>query len=71
MAEIKITIPNDRVQLVLDAFASERGIAKTPAALKGELTDEIKSVVKRYKLGRLEKGQDAMVTVEDMEVGLT
>jgi len=50
MAELKITIPDDKVQLVLDAFADARGIAATPAALKKEFVGEIKNVVNRYQL---------------------
>ena len=50
MAELKITIPDDKVQLVLEAFADIRGIDPTVEKVKKEITDEIKSVVKRYKL---------------------
>ena len=71
MAQIVITIPDDKVQLVLDAFANVRGIPNTPSAVKKELTDEIKTVVKRYKLRRLETGQDATVSQDDMRVDLS
>ena len=55
MVEIKISIPNDKVQLVLDSFAAERGIPKTADAVKEEFTDEIKAVVKRYQLKETEQ----------------
>ena len=71
MAEIKITIPNDKVQLVLDAFAAARGIPATPTAVKQEFIDEIKAVVKRYKVGELEGGRVATVSQDDMKVDLS
>lgn len=70
MPEIKITIPDDKVQLVLDAFAEMRGINPTPQAVKKELTDEIKMVVKNYKLQRLARGQEASVSLADLEVNI-
>lgn len=68
MAELRITIPNDKVQLVLDAFADRYGIEPTPQAVKQEIIGEIKTVVKQYKLKRLAVGQDHSVSQEDMEV---
>ena len=70
MAEMKITIPDDKVQLVLAAFAEMRGIQATPQAVKKEITDEIKDVVKRYKLQRLEQGRETSVSQADITVAL-
>jgi len=55
MAELKITIPTGKVQLVLDAFADARGIPATAEAVKKEITDEIKSVVKSYQVKQASK----------------
>lgn len=50
MAELKITIPDDKENSVLAAFADARGIEATLEAVKKELTDEIKDIVKRYEI---------------------
>lgn len=68
MAELKITIPNDKVQLVLEAFAFIRGIQATPQAVKKEIIDEIKYVVKQYKWKRFESGQEQSISQSDMNV---
>lgn len=62
MAKITINIPDDKVQLVLEAFADSRGIDPTKAMVKKELTDEIKAVVKRYRL------KQTAQTMSDVEV---
>jgi len=70
MAELKITIPDDKVQLVLDAFANQRGIDATAQAVKKEFTDEIKLVVRTYKCYQLEQGQVQLISQSDIEVGV-
>ena len=70
MAELKITIPDNKIQLVLDAFAEMRGIEATPQAIKKEIINEIKQTVKRYKIQRLMQGQEQSITQSDMEVDL-
>lgn len=62
MAELKITIPDGKEQLVLEAFADARGIAPTPTAFKKEFVDEIRAVTKRYQLKVLSG------TVQDVDV---
>ena len=71
MASITLTISDDKVQLVLDAFAAVRGISATATAVKKELVDEIKNVVKQYKLQRLASGQESSLTQSGMEVNVT
>jgi len=71
MAELKITIPDNKVQLVLDAFAEMRGVEATPQAVKKEITDEIKEVVKRYKLQRLAQGRDQSISQADLSIDVT
>ena len=56
MAQIIITIPDDKVTLVLDAFAGQRGIEPTSAAVKAELVREIKATVRAYQRDELLKG---------------
>lgn len=68
MAQFTINIPDNKVQLVLDAFAGMRGIQPTATAVKKEITDEIKQVVKDYKIMRLRQGQETSVSQSDMEV---
>lgn len=60
MAELRITISDDKVQLVLDAFAWRTGIDPTPAAFKAEMIGQIKQVVKRYL--------ESKVVVEDINL---
>ena len=70
MAELKIAIPNDKVQLVLDAYADVRGIDPTASALKAEFISEIKQTVKRYKLKMIASGQETSVSQSDMQVDI-
>lgn len=69
MAELRIAIPDNKVQLILDAFAAMRGIEATPQAFKAEIVREIKYVVKRYKVERLALGQEASVSQADFDLG--
>ena len=73
MAELRITIPDAKVQLVLEAFTRVRGIGTdgeiaTPAEFKAEIINEIKEVVKRYKVMRFQFGQDDSISQADIEV---
>ena len=49
MAQLIINIPDNKVDLVLKAFAARRGINKSQSAFKTEIISEIKSVVKWYE----------------------
>ena len=71
MAELKVTIPDDKVQLVLAAYAYLLDIEPTPEAVKQVIINDIKGVVKRYKLRRLESGQEDSVSQSDMEVEIS
>lgn len=68
MAELKIQIPNNKVALVLEAFHEVRGIDPTPQAFKAEIINEIKEVVKRYKVMRFQSGTDDSISQADVEV---
>lgn len=69
MAELVITIPDDKVQLILDSFHGMRGIDPTPQAFKAEVINEIKQTVRQYKARQLLEGHE--VSQADMECDLT
>tara|TARA_Y100000310_G_C20485226_1_gene716561 strand:+ start:740 stop:955 length:216 start_codon:yes stop_codon:yes gene_type:complete len=70
MGELKIIIPDDKIQLVADAFADIRGTKSTMEAVKQDITNDVKSVVKRHKLKRMETGQDIELRAADMTVDI-
>ncbi len=54
MAQLNINIPNDKINLILEAFTRVRGIGTngqtaTPAEFKQEIIREIKHTVKQFK----------------------
>ncbi len=67
MAQLNINIPNNKINLILEAFTKMRGIGKlgqiaTPTEFKQEIINEIKHTVRRYRA--MEK------MVEDPDLGM-
>lgn len=49
MATLTITIPDDKLELVLTAFATRRGIEPTLPALRQEFAQEIRKTVRQWR----------------------
>lgn len=54
MAQLVINIPDDKIDLVLTAFAEQRGIEATSTAFKAEIIGEIRQTVRHYQARRYE-----------------
>jgi len=55
MAELNIAIPDNKVDLVLEAYAAIKGIEATSQAFKAEIINDIKHTVNKYQTQKLAK----------------
>jgi hypothetical protein len=48
--DLNITIPENKLSIIIAAFTAETGIEPTPSALKKEIINSIKRVVRTYMI---------------------